>query len=38
MLRREWLEAPIRFDVITFDAIDTDEPAVRWIKNAFDAS
>ena len=38
MLRREWIEAPIRFDVITFDAIDTDEPAVRWIKNAFDAS
>jgi hypothetical protein len=28
----------IRFDVIAFDAIDTAEPSVRWIKNAFDAS
>lgn len=38
MLRHEWRNAPIRFDVVTFDAIDTAEPAVRWIKNAFDAS
>jgi putative endonuclease len=38
MRRREWHDAPIRFDVVAFDAIDTDEPAVQWIKNAFDAS
>jgi len=37
MRRREWCDAPIRFDVVTFDAIDTAEPAVQWIKNAFDA-
>jgi putative endonuclease len=28
---------PIRFDVVAFDAIDTDAPLVAWIKNAFDA-
>jgi putative endonuclease len=37
MRRREWRDAAIRFDVVAFDAIDTLEPAVRWIKNAFDA-
>lgn len=31
-------DAQIRFDVVTFDAIDTAEPVVRWIKNAFDGS
>ncbi len=34
----EWQAAVIRFDVVAFDAIDTAEPEVRWIKNAFDAS
>jgi putative endonuclease len=29
--------APIRFDVIAFDAIDTADAELRWIKNAFDA-
>jgi putative endonuclease len=29
--------AAIRFDVVAFDAIDTPEPQIRWIKNAFDA-
>jgi putative endonuclease len=38
MRRREWRNAPIRFDVVAFDAIDTEEPAVQWIKNAFQAS
>jgi putative endonuclease len=38
MRRREWHDAAIRFDVVTFDAIDTVEPTVRWIKNAFEAS
>jgi putative endonuclease len=38
MRRREWHDAVIRFDVVAFDAIDTADPAVCWIKNAFDAS
>jgi putative endonuclease len=33
-----WHVAPIRFDVLAFDAIDGAEPEVRWIRNAFDAS
>ncbi len=28
----------IRFDVVAFDAIDTQSPRIEWIKNAFDAS
>jgi putative endonuclease len=36
MRRSEWHHAPIRFDVVAFDAIDAAEPAVRWIKNAFE--
>ena len=35
---REWSGAPIRFDVVAFDAIDAAEPQVRWIRNAFDGS
>ena len=38
MLRREWRDAPIRFDVVAFDAIDTAEARVSWLRNAFDAS
>jgi putative endonuclease len=38
MRHAEWHAAPIRFDVVAFDAIDAPEPQVRWIKNAFDAS
>jgi putative endonuclease len=38
MKHARWAAAPIRFDVVAFDAIDTPEPIVRWIKNAFDAS
>lgn len=38
MRHSEWHAAPIRFDVVAFDAIDTAEPQVQWIKNAFDAS
>jgi putative endonuclease len=34
----EWQTAPIRFDVVAFDAIDAAEPQIRWIRNAFDAS
>ena len=38
MRHAEWHTAPIRFDVLTFDAIDTPAPEVQWIQNAFDAS
>lgn len=38
MLHHEWQVAPIRFDVVAFDAVDAPEPRVQWIKNAFDAS
>ena len=38
MRHAEWHTAPLRFDVVAFDAIDTAEPQVQWIKNAFDAS
>lgn len=37
MKNARWASAPIRFDVVAFDAIDTQHPVVRWIKNAFDA-
>lgn len=37
MKNARWATAPIRFDVVAFDAIDTPQPTVRWIKNAFDA-
>jgi putative endonuclease len=38
MRHAEWHTAVIRFDVVAFDAIDTPEPQIRWIQNAFDAS
>ena len=38
MRHAEWQAAAIRFDVVAFDAIDTPEPRVQWIRNAFDAS
>jgi putative endonuclease len=38
MCHAEWQAAPIRFDVVAFDAIDAPDPQLRWIKNAFDAS
>lgn len=34
----QWRAAPVRFDVVTFDDIDTREPRVEWIKSAFEAS
>jgi putative endonuclease len=37
MRRAGWQTAAIRFDVVAFEAIDTPEPEIRWIKNAFDA-
>ena len=38
MRHSEWRDAPIRFDVVAFDAIDTAEALVSWLRNAFDAS
>jgi len=38
MRRSEWRDAPVRFDVVAFDDIDTAEPRVSWLRNAFDAS
>jgi putative endonuclease len=38
MRRSEWHNAPIRFDVVAFDSIDTAEARVSWLRNAFDAS
>jgi putative endonuclease len=37
MRHAAWQAAAIRFDVVAFDAIDTAEPQIQWIKNAFDA-
>jgi len=33
-----WHARPIRFDVIAIDGIDSDNPAMQWVRNAFDAS
>ena len=38
MRHAEWQAAPLRFDVVAYEEIDTPEPRVQWIKNAFDAS
>jgi len=32
-----WHSRPIRFDVIAFDGIDSANPAITWLKNAFTA-
>jgi putative endonuclease len=28
---------PIRFDVVAFDGIDTGDPRITWVRNAFEA-
>lgn len=38
MRHADWHTAPLRFDVVAFDAIDAPEPRVQWIQNAFEAS
>lgn len=38
MRHTHWGHAAIRFDVVAFDAIDTADAKVTWIRNAFDAS
>lgn len=37
MRNAQWHSVPIRFDVVAFDAIDTAEPRIDWIKAAFEA-
>ena len=38
MRHPHWRSAAIRFDVVAFDAIDTPDAKLTWIRNAFDAS
>jgi putative endonuclease len=38
MLHHEWHDRPLRFDVVAFDAIDSEQPSIQWLKNAFDGS
>lgn len=38
MRHSAWQTAIIRFDVVAIDAIDTAEPRIAWIRNAFEAS
>ncbi|HEX5421729.1 MAG TPA: YraN family protein [Gammaproteobacteria bacterium] len=33
-----WYHRPLRFDVVAFDRIDSEQPELRWIRNAFDAN
>lgn len=33
-----WFSKPIRFDVVAIDEIETSEPVLNWIPNAFDAT
>jgi putative endonuclease len=37
MRHAELQRAAVRFDVVAFDGIDTPEPRIEWIRNAFDA-
>jgi putative endonuclease len=38
MRNSAWFSCPIRFDVIAIDGIDTAEPEITWVRNAFAAS
>jgi putative endonuclease len=38
MRNASWRNHPIRFDVVAFDGIDTPEPRVSWLRNAFEVS
>lgn len=37
MRHRVWQGWPLRFDVVVVNGIDTEEPDIEWIRNAFDA-
>jgi putative endonuclease len=38
MRNPEWFSRRIRFDVIAIDRIDSTEPEIQWVRNAFDES
>lgn len=38
MRHPRWFHRPLRFDVVAIDAVDTDEPRLTWVRNAFDSS
>lgn len=38
MRHPQWNERPVRFDVIAFDATNTDSPVLHWVRSAFDAA
>jgi putative endonuclease len=37
MCHPEWQQYTIRFDVVAIDRIDSERPALAWIRGAFDA-
>ena len=37
MTHPQWSGYPLRFDVICASDIDTAEPTIQWIRNAFDS-
>ncbi len=37
MTHPQWSDYRLRFDVFCIDNIDSGTPAIRWIRNAFDA-
>ena len=38
MRHPQWFHRPLRFDIIAVDAVDTDEPTLNWVRNAFDSA
>lgn len=37
MRNPQWFHRPLRFDVVAIDGVDTDEPRLTWVRNAFDS-
>lgn len=38
MRNPEWFSRHIRFDVVAIDRIDSAQPEIQWVRNAFDAA
>lgn len=38
MRHPHWFHRPLRFDVVAIDAVDTDQPRLSWVRNAFDGA
>ncbi len=38
MRHPQWFHSRLRFDVVAVDAVDTDEPTLNWVRNAFDGA